>query len=349
MKTGIFTSLYAAAMCIVAAAFAFFNPHDTFTNLANLWLFAVGPATGYVVLAVAQVTARKIRPLFKDLLVLVGLAHFVFWEREIVELRFHPEASLIGFLLLVVGAWELATRTDPPSRLDGVKRIMRRIMHPQVLMVAGAVMVLISLVLPVALGLANTDNRVSGLEVLVHESRWITSDVGLPSAILGHTTPQLAPIFAVSGYAFYLVTVLVSLMTLALPIGRFLRYVHATPRRLGAAALLCGGWAATDLFWGWHFELNSIPWTVYVGFACWLGSLAYAAVNTVRIVRGESDSSAPFILFQIPLIAFNCAMLPAYWQGDIRLSGLGVLFLGAQAQAWGWASLLMKEGDSVRQ
>lgn len=38
-------------------------------------------------------------------------------------------------------------------------------------------------------------------------------------------------------------------------------------------------------------------------------------------------------------------MLPAYWGEDIHLSGLGVLFLGAQTQAWGWASPLIDEAN----
>lgn len=346
MGARIFTILYAAAMCVVAVVLA---RHDwRISNLTHLWLFGVGPAVSYIVLAIAHLRRGGITSTYKNLLVILALAQFTFWEPEVLEVRNHPEMSLVAFLLLVGVAWGMVTRSEQAAGwARRLQTIIQRVGNPQLLMIAGAALVFATLFLPMAFGAGDMDLRAAGWRVLARQARWITSEIGLPAAPFGNSMPRLSPVFGVIGCAFYVVTLAGSLASVALLAGLRLSSERlrgsAVARRLGAAALLAAAWAVTDLFWGWHFELDAVPWAVVFGVGCWAAALGYAAAIAGRIARGHLGGLSGFVLFQLPLVAFNCAVLPVYWTSDINMSGLGLLFLGAQAQAWGYASLLMGE------
>ncbi len=335
--TRIFALLYAAAICVVAGVYVHINPD----NWANIWVMGVAPALGFILVAAGQLAGAR-APWVAALAVFCAL-QFPLWDRERLALTAHPEIPLLAFVVLIGGAWELTTRSaSGPSRL---RRTLRWILRPRGLMFAGALLVLASMLLPAAMQtIPNTDERVTGLMVLLRRARWVTSEIGIPSDVFGPSLPRLEPIFRVSGWAFYAVTVALAVATLGFAAigalrGRELR--SAAVSRLAAGALLCAAWAATDLFWGWHFELHEVSWSVYVALGCWAASLGFAAVSAARIARGRTAEAPRLILFLMPLIAFHCAVLSAYWEEYIRLSGLAALFLGSTAQAWGWTALLL--------
>lgn len=335
----VFAIAFAAAMCAIAAG----HTRHINNTAGNHWVLMLGPAAGYVVLAIAHLWRDIPLPL-KHLLALVALSQVGLWEPELFTLPNHPAITIAAIVFLIGGGWELATRGDAtrPRRLQG---LLRRLTYPQSLILVGAALVLATPFFPMAFGPPNTDSRWPGWLVLAGRTPWVTADIGLAGAPFGSSYPALSPIFNASGRAFYVVALAAALAGLGLLAamrfsGERLRGSRSA-RRLAAAALLVAAWAATDLFWGWHFDLTQMSWAVYLGLGCWGAGLLYAAVTAARIARRGLAGLRGFVLFQLPFVAFNCAMLPLYWESDVNFAGLGLLFLGTQAQAWGYASLLL--------
>jgi len=218
----------------------------------------------------------------------------------------------------------------------------RRIILP-LFLVFGAALVLSSLFL-------RTSFAEPGWQVITWRKHWVTdyASVG-QSAFLGPTIGWLQPIFGPVGYAFYLLGIVTSLaITVLLVKSRFsLGKIHGSAlfAPLTASINLVSLWVLTDIYWGWHYDLSSIPWLAALAFACWLAALAFGAVLLWPVAQ---RSIAPgrlraLLIFQVPLLAFNLTMMPIYLGRDENFpgAGLALLIVGLQIEGWSCIDLLV--------
>jgi len=113
-------------------------------------------------------------------------------------------------------------------------------------------------------------------------------------------------------------------------------------RRSSIAALsaivinLASLWVLNDIFWGWHFDLSTIPWAAAVATAPWLVGPIAGAILLIPLLwkRDESWRLHAFLLLQVPIAAFNVVQFPAYFNSDLDWPGIGILIIGLQLEGW---------------
>jgi hypothetical protein len=90
-------------------------------------------------------------------------------------------------------------------------------------------------------------------------------------------------------------------------------------------------WVLTDVFWGWHFDFSSFPVTAAIATVLWLAGPLFAILLVVPLVWKKNDlwRLQALLALQVPIAAFNMAMIGTYWGTDgLDMPGLGLLIIG---------------------
>jgi len=192
-----------------------------------------------------------------------------------------------------------------------------------------------------------TDGAHSGWDVLLRRSEWITAHVNVGTPILfGSPIDWLQPFYAYGGYPTYVVTMLATVAILiALAASKFSidRLRRSSIAALSAIVInLASLWVLNDIFWGWHFDLSTIPWAAAVATALWFTGPLAGAILLIPLLwkRDESWRLHAFLLLQVPIAAFNVVQFPAYFDSDLDLPGIGILIIGLQLASWACLDLL---------
>ena len=194
-----------------------------------------------------------------------------------------------------------------------------------------------------------TTYEAAGWMIVPGRRPWITNEASVGHGVFGPTIPWLQPIFGPTGWAFYVASLLATLGLLALAVKtRFsLQNLKSSLlfTRITALLGLSSLWAVTDIFWGWHYQLSSIPWSATLGAACWLAGLLWGAVLLVPVARGDASGWRMrwLLLSQIPIIAFNLTMFPTLISSTgAYLPGLAAVIAGLLLESWACMDLLVQ-------
>lgn len=186
-----------------------------------------------------------------------------------------------------------------------------------------------------------------GWKILMDRAPWITSEVNVGHGIFGPTVAWLQPFYAYTGSVMYWLSILCTLGMLA-----YLPVLHISYPRVGSSRVLrvlacltalAGFWVLTDIFWGWNMDLSEIPWLAAIGTGLWMAGPIFAVVLIAPNFRSRLQLSrlGAFVLFQLPITAFNVFMLPVYAGSEFLLGGLGVFILGIQLESWACLEFLI--------
>ncbi len=333
--------LFAAILAVVAAGWLYqFRREglgDNFNEILVLLFLSVVPAAYYLLFA-AWCTGRASG--WSRVLLALALGELLITTFYAVREGHEawPLTSLPVGLVFLENA--RANAGDPVGKWG---RLLRPLRSTPLLLLLGAALTLASL-----RGEVSFNQSLSGLEVLRGRAEWPTSVVGLvnnPLSFSGEAPLiRLGPLFQAVGYAMYLTAVLASVAGVVLlaasQFSTARMRAHAVFAPLSAVTLLTAGWAASDIFWGWHFELGSILPAAAAGVVCWLGALGLAAAIAYRAARRRLTPTAlaGFFLFQALLVAFGVAIMPPV--GGEVCGGVALLLSGVQLQACAYASAL---------
>jgi hypothetical protein len=193
---------------------------------------------------------------------------------------------------------------------------------------AGAVLVLASLAL-------KTTINATGWNVIAFREKWITSGVNVATGIFGPEIRWLQPFYKPGGYLFYSLGLIATVVMLIRLVFSRMKLNRACESRLFRGCLLAINiscfWLLTDIFWGWHFDFSSFPVTAAIATVLWLTGPLFAILLVVPLVWKENDlwRLQALLALQVPVAAFNLAMLGMYWGTDgLDMPGLGLLIIG---------------------
>jgi hypothetical protein len=350
LASRIFLFTYAAAMAVVAAALYLHHGSET----DSFWLETGLTSLAYSLFAFGYATfPDRERAPSRVWMVLAFLA-LAFVPSSFLVMFFQGKPlfayGLLGtmiFTLSVLLYLAIALLLLHHFRAQAVGYHVRRIVAP-IILVAGAALVFSSLRLHI------TDNSHCGWDVLLRKAEWITVHVNVGTPILfGSPIDWLQPFYAHGGYPIYLLALLATVTTLiALAAGRLSvdRFRTSSLGALSAVVInLVSLWVLNDIFWGWHFDLSTIPWAAAVATALWLLGPIAGAILLIPLLwkRHETWRLHAFLLLQVPIAAFNVMQFPAYFESDLDLPGIGILIIGLQLESWACLDLLSYRGKDL--
>ncbi len=298
-------------------------------------------------------------------LLVLALAHlpalgwgFFPWEpwQELALVRAATAAALAAALILGFRALSgSAASSQQPAWFGSLRPAA------SVSLVIGIALVISSLLLPTGYSyrqpapgpLGNyQDPSAEGWELLAGRGGWVSEGLGLTSDFALLREPKgigLAGLFHTVGLTLYALAILTALAGLLWLLRS--RFLLRRQRSFGflsflaALTMFAGLGVASDLYWAWLGAvggINEFPWSAWLGFACWAGTLVFAVLTLTGVTGGwiRSGYVRTLLLFQLPLALVNLVIIPYYMvRGDPPLTGLIALLVGLQMQSWGYAAL----------
>ena len=192
----------------------------------------------------------------------------------------------------------------------------------------GGVLVLASLAL-------KTTIDATGWNVIAFREKWITSGVNVATGIFGPEIPWLQPFYKPGGYLFYSLGLIATAVMLIRLLFSPMKWNRVRDSRLFRGCLLAINiscfWVLTDIFWGWHFDFSSLRVTAAIATVLWLVGPLFAILLVVPLAWKKNDlwRLQALLVLQVPVAAFNMAMIGMYWGTDgLDMPGLGLLIIG---------------------
>lgn len=248
------------------------------------------------------------------------------------SLKFLVPFGVVAFVLS-------RARPGPFQRSGG--RLLRAV--PAGAMVAGAVLVLLTLAL-------TTTDEGPGWQILALKKQWITYDYDL-AGLLAQTyksATSIRPVFAVGGYAVYLLALISAIVAVGWVVRRSAFKLERTPWLpwLAVASGFITFYIYNDIYWGWMavvLDSGNARWPAVAGLALQFAAMVSVLLMAIAVARGKKAWRELSLLqvAQLPIAGFNFLMMPDLEGGLIYLPGLALLMMGSQLLTWGCVGALL--------